>query len=185
MRASSDTTHRKSFLVKEQPFTIARPSTIGPANFSHVLQCPLRIALMTRRDETRRPTRRTGKGERERGYKSGREKIEFDISVRFSSVARARVKISACFPPSCASRAKRGFLICPCLARVPPLPSSTLFPPLIPPSRVKGGGGRGMSQGGRRRKRGEREECEMAAAARYPEAGPEKVVGEASQEARD
>lgn len=63
------------------------------------------------------------------------EKIEFDIFVRFSLAARARVKISDGVPPSFASRAKRGFLICTGL--VPVLP---VFPPLIPPSRVKGGG---------------------------------------------
>lgn len=57
--------------------------------------------------------------ERERGTRLG-EKIEFDIFVRFSLAARARVKISDGVPPSFASRAKREFLICTSL--VPVLP---------------------------------------------------------------
>lgn len=134
---------------------------------------------MTGRDESRRP--RNG---REKSWASARgesgvgtspgEKIEFDISVRFSSAARApRVKISARFHPPSRRVRNEDFLS----TRAPPF-LRKVFPPLIPPSRVKGGGRRGRVTGGRRRKRREREECEMAAAARYPEAGPEKVVGE-------
>lgn len=93
---------------------------------------------------TRRDGRKTGevlgeRGEGEAGASPG-EKIEFDISVRFSLAARARVKISACFHPPSRRVRNEDFLS----ARPPGLSVSlpTVFSSCDPPSRVKGGGGR-------------------------------------------
>lgn len=104
------------------------------------------------------------------------EKIEFDIFVRFSSATRARVKISdGVFQPSLgvACETRISYLAVPRSPR-----SSTLSS-----SRVKGGGWLGV-RGEPGRKCGEREECEMAAAAKISPSR-RKLLAEASQAVRD
>lgn len=110
------------------------------------------------------------------------EKIEFDIFVRSSLAARARVKISEGVRSSTllASRAKRGFLICR------PLPC---FHPRFQSRGVKGDGTRRLPErGGERRGRGGDEDenaenernakCQLRLRDLSPRSAREKVVGE-------
>lgn len=139
-------------------------------DFSHVSSCSLPVALMTRSSKKASLGWRLG-ATRGTGFWVRKSNLIFSFVLHRPHV-RARKNIGRRSSPFVsASRAKRGFLS----VRVPRCPPYSL--PVFPPSISSLEGERWWHQEGcqegreRRRKRGEREECEMAAAAKRSRLG--------------